>query len=103
MSSLRASDPPPCGRSPTGLGAADLIQVNRRPPPISDHAFEIAADGREVMRSGLALLEAEPELGALQRLVENGRFRIEANDVAAGKVLDTHHPIRQKHVGVQFS
>src|SRR3546814_17277457 len=33
--------------------------------------------------SSLALLEAESELGALQRLVENGRFRIEANDLSA--------------------
>ncbi|PIQ36977.1 MAG: U32 family peptidase, partial [Lysobacterales bacterium CG17_big_fil_post_rev_8_21_14_2_50_64_11] len=46
-------------------------------------AGEIADNGREVVLSSLALLEAESELGALQRLVENGRFRIEANDLSA--------------------
>lgn len=46
-------------------------------------ADELAASGREVVLSSLALLEAESELAALQRLVENGRFRIEANDMAA--------------------
>lgn len=46
-------------------------------------ADELAADGREVVLSSLALLEAESELGALQRLVENGRFLVEANDLSA--------------------
>lgn len=46
-------------------------------------ADELAADGREIVLSGLALLEAESELGALLRLVENGRFLIEANDLSA--------------------
>lgn len=46
-------------------------------------ADELAASGREIVLSSLALLEAESELGALKRLVENGRFRIEANDMAA--------------------
>lgn len=46
-------------------------------------AGELAADGREIVLSSLALLEAESELGALERLVDNGRFRIEANDLSA--------------------
>ena len=46
-------------------------------------ADAIAGSGREVVLSSLALIEAESELGALQRLVENGRFCIEANDMAA--------------------
>lgn len=46
-------------------------------------ADELAADGREIVLSSLALLEAESELGALQRLVENGRFLVEANDLSA--------------------
>jgi len=46
-------------------------------------ADELAVDGREIVLSGLALLEAESELGTLQRLVENGRFRVEANDLSA--------------------
>lgn len=39
--------------------------------------------GKEVVLSTLALVEAESELGALRRLVENGQFAIEANDLSA--------------------
>lgn len=46
-------------------------------------AEELAQSGREIVLSGLALLEAESELGALRRLVENGRFLVEANDLSA--------------------
>lgn len=46
-------------------------------------ADELAGSGREIVLSGLALLEAESELGALTRLVENGRFMVEANDLSA--------------------
>ncbi len=42
-----------------------------------------AARGVEVVLSSLALLEAESELSQLRRLVENGRFKVEANDVSA--------------------
>jgi collagenase-like PrtC family protease len=44
---------------------------------------EFAQAGVEVVLSSLALLEAESELGQLRRLVGNGRFLIEANDIAA--------------------
>lgn len=44
---------------------------------------EFAARGVEVVLSSLALLEAESELSQLRRLVANGRFKIEANDVSA--------------------
>lgn len=42
-----------------------------------------AARGVEVVLSSLALIEAESELAQLRRLVENDRFRIEANDLSA--------------------
>jgi collagenase-like PrtC family protease len=50
-------------------------------------AGELAAGGREVVLSSLALLEAESELSSLTRLVENGRFRVEANDMSAVQLL----------------
>jgi collagenase-like PrtC family protease len=50
-------------------------------------AHELADGGREVVLSSLALLEAESELASLRRLVENGRCRIEANDLAAVQLL----------------
>ena len=50
-------------------------------------AYELADAGREVVLSSLALLEAESELAALRRLVDNGRCRVEANDLAAVQLL----------------
>lgn len=50
-------------------------------------AAELADGGREVVLSSLALLEAESELSSLRRLVENGRFRVEANDMSAVQLL----------------
>jgi len=46
-------------------------------------AEELAAADRQVVLSSLALIEAESELGALQRLVDHGGFWIEANDLSA--------------------
>lgn len=46
-------------------------------------AGELAAAGKEVVLSSLALIEAESELGALTRLAEEGRAWIEANDLSA--------------------
>jgi len=50
-------------------------------------AHELADSGREVVLSTLALLEAESELASLRRLVENGRLRVEANDMSAVQLL----------------
>ncbi|MBB5016410.1 U32 family peptidase [Rehaibacterium terrae] len=46
-------------------------------------AEELAASGKRIVLSTLSLLEAESELGALRRLVGNGRFLVEANDMSA--------------------
>jgi len=43
--------------------------------------------GKEVVLSSLALIEAESELKALRRLCANGRFRVEANDIGAVRLL----------------
>ena len=43
----------------------------------------LAAAGKEVVLSTLSLLEAESELKTLRRQCENGRFLVEANDMAA--------------------
>lgn len=55
------------------LGTRDWIALAR----------ELATSGKQVVLSSLALLEAESELGALRRLVENGQFLLEANDMSA--------------------
>jgi collagenase-like PrtC family protease len=50
-------------------------------------AAELEAEGHEVVLSGMALLEAESELTTLTRLVENGRFLVEANDMSGVQLL----------------
>lgn len=54
-----------------------------RTPDWLDLAEEIADSGKEVVLSTLALIEAESELGMIHRLIRNGKFRIEANDLSA--------------------
>jgi collagenase-like PrtC family protease len=46
-------------------------------------AEELAASGKQIVLSSLALIEAESELGVLQRLVGHGGFWVEANDLSA--------------------
>jgi collagenase-like PrtC family protease len=46
-------------------------------------AAELAASGKQMVLSSLALIEAESELGVLQRLVDDGHCWIEANDLSA--------------------
>jgi collagenase-like PrtC family protease len=46
-------------------------------------ADELAASGKQIVLSTLALIEAESELGALRRIVDQGRFLVEANDLSA--------------------
>ncbi|MBL8252588.1 MAG: U32 family peptidase [Candidatus Competibacter sp.] len=50
-------------------------------------AERLAAAGKEVVLSTMALLEAESELKTLRRLCENGRFTVEANDMGAVRLL----------------
>ena len=46
-------------------------------------ADELRATGKEVVLSTLALLEAESELKTLRRIIDNGEYPVEANDMAA--------------------
>lgn len=41
----------------------------------------------QILLSGLTLIEANSEIGALKRLCENGEFTVEANDMAAVQFL----------------
>ncbi len=47
----------------------------------------LQAAGKQVVLSSLALIEAESELKTLRRLCANGRFLVEANDMAAVNLL----------------
>lgn len=43
--------------------------------------------GKEVVLSTLALMEAESELASLKHIVDNGKFLVEANDIAAVNLI----------------
>lgn len=47
---------------------------------------DLADAGKEVVLSCQALLESETDLRRLRRLVENGRLRVEANDLGAARL-----------------
>ena len=55
-------------------------------------ADRLAAAGKEVVFSTLALLEAESELKTLRRICANGRYRVEANDLGAVHLLSGNGP-----------
>lgn len=47
---------------------------------------DLAESGKEVVLSCQALLESETDLRRLRRFVENGRLRVEANDLGAARL-----------------
>ncbi|EOI6870530.1 U32 family peptidase [Yersinia enterocolitica] len=72
--------------------SADIIYLGenvctkRREMKVSDWlalAKDVAASGKQVVISTLALLQAPSELNELKRYVENGEFLLEANDLGA--------------------
>jgi collagenase-like PrtC family protease len=54
-------------------------------------ARELAASGKQVVLSTLALLQSPSELKELQRYVENGEFLIEANDIGTVNMAAERH------------
>jgi collagenase-like PrtC family protease len=51
---------------------------------------DLAESGKEVVLSCQALLESETDLRRLRRFVENGRLRVEANDLGAARLARQH-------------
>jgi collagenase-like PrtC family protease len=47
----------------------------------------LTSAGKEVVLSSLSLVEAASELATMKRICTNGRFRVEANDMAAVQML----------------
>jgi collagenase-like PrtC family protease len=50
-------------------------------------AGQLAAAGKEVVLSSQVLIESESDLKALRRMVDNGKFSVEANDFGAVRLL----------------
>jgi O2-independent ubiquinone biosynthesis protein UbiV len=55
-------------------------------------ADALAAAGKEVVLSAQALMESESDLKTLRRIVANGRFMVEANDMSAVHLLADRGP-----------
>lgn len=68
----------------------ETVCAKRREISLSDWleiAEQLTAAGKEVVLSSLTLFEAESELASLRHIVANGRYAVEANDMAATQLL----------------
>ncbi len=57
-----------------------------------DLAGTLAAAGKEVVLSTQALIESESDLKTVRKIAANGRFRVEANDMGAVRLLEYRGP-----------
>lgn len=60
----------------------------------------LEAAGKEVVLSTLALMEAESELMTLQKICENGDFKVEANDMAAVHLINSRPFVAGPHLNL---
>jgi collagenase-like PrtC family protease len=60
---------------------------DRRLPDYLDLADQLAAAGKEVVLSTQTLIESESDLKTLRKIAANGKFRVEANDMGAVRLL----------------
>ena len=68
----------------------EVVCAKRRELKLQDWlqiADMLTEAGKEVVLSTLTLLEAESELSSLQRICENGDFKVEANDMACVRLI----------------
>src|SRR3989344_4789215 len=72
-----------------------------RLPDWLDIAGRLSTAGKEVVLSTLTLIEAESEASYMRTIVENGRYPVEANDMAAVNMLEGAAPfVVGPHVNV---
>ncbi|KAA5995214.1 U32 family peptidase [Pantoea sp. M_5] len=72
----------------------EAVCSKRRATPYGrwmEMARDVAASGKQVVLSTLALLQSPSELKELQRYVENGEFLIEANDIGTVNMAAERH------------
>jgi collagenase-like PrtC family protease len=61
-------------------------------------AKNLVASGKQVVLSTQALIESESDLKTLRRLTENGSFAVEANDMAAVRLLSGKEFVAGPHI-----
>lgn len=72
-----------------------------RLPDWLDLAHRLESAGKEVVLSTPALIESESDLKTLRRIAGNGRFRVEANDMGAVRLLEGTVPfIAGSHLNI---
>jgi len=75
-----------------------------RLPDWLDIAERLSAAGKEAVLSTLTLIEAESEAAYMRTIAENGRFAVEANDMAAVNMLEGVTPfVVGPHINVYNS
>ena len=75
-----------------------------RLPDWLDIAARLTAAGKQAVLSTLTLIEAESEVSYMRTIIENGRYPVEANDMAAVNMLEGAAPfIVGPHVNVYNS
>lgn len=62
-----------------------------------DIADKLAKSGKEVVLSTQTLIESESDLKTLRKITANGRFRVEANDMGAVRLLSNQLPFVAGH------
>ncbi len=81
----------------------EMVCSKRRELRLNDWlllADELSEAGKEVIITSLALLEAESELRALQRICDNGDYKVEANDMAAVRLINARPFVAGPHLNV---
>ena len=63
-------------------------------------AKKLAASGKQVVLSTQALIESESDLKTLRLLTENGSFAVEANDMAAVRLLSGKEFVAGPHINI---
>lgn len=69
----------------------EMVCAKRRQLRLQDWlviADELEDAGKEVILTSLALMEADSELSHLRRICDNGDFKVEANDMAAVRLIN---------------
>lgn len=79
----------------------EVVCAKRRQMKLIDWLYiadMLSEAGKEVVLSTMVLLEAESELLSLQRICDNGDYKIEANDMAAVRLINARPFVVGPHI-----
>ena len=79
----------------------EVVCAKRRQMKLIDWLYiadMLSEAGKEVVLSTMVLLEAESELLSLQRICDNGDYKVEANDMAAVRLINARPFVVGPHI-----